>query len=122
VLEELFHVQLAAALVCAAIYCGVYAAYVWASVRLRRTQGGPARTFTNRIPAGAQMAMVVLLIGLGASLLFAEHSVVGLTLALFGVVVGGCAVAANFVAWRRASGATRAAMAAGISGSGGDAR
>jgi len=70
-------IQRAISLVCAGVYCFLYAAFVVAQLRLRRTQPDRPRPFRAPVPAAVQVLLAVAMAGLGVAVLLSEPSLRG---------------------------------------------
>jgi amino acid transporter len=67
-----FHLQIAVALVGAAIMCGVYAGFVLCGLRLRRTRPSAVRKFPNPLPYGCQILLALVLAVVSVQTLFSD--------------------------------------------------
>jgi amino acid transporter len=100
-----FSLYRAISLVCAGIYCFVYAFFAFAALRLRVARPDTHRPFRARVPALVQWLVATAMAVLGVAVLLSEPSLRLVTLASFAIAVAVSVGAAQLL---RSSGTRRA--------------
>lgn len=102
-----FELEEIAAVVGSAIVCCVYAAFMWAVLRLRKTQPNSRRTFRSPLPIWLHWVLIAVLPMAGALALF---GIKGKTVQVLATTIGLVAVSALTVLWSRKYNKNEAAM------------
>jgi ethanolamine permease len=102
-----FELEEVAAVVGSAIVCCVYAAFMWAVLRLRKTQPNARRTFRSPLPVWLHWVLIVALPAAGAAALF---GIKGKTIQVLATTLGLVVVSAVTVLWSAKYNSNQAAM------------
>jgi ethanolamine permease len=102
-----FELEEVAAVVGSAIVCWVYAAFMWAVLRLRKTQPNARRTFRSPLPVWLHWVLIVALPAAGAAALF---GIKGKTIQVLATTLGLVVVSAVTVLWSAKYNSNQAAM------------
>jgi ethanolamine permease len=102
-----FELEEVAAVVGSGIVCCVYAAFVWAVLRLRKTQPNARRTFRSPLPIWLHWVLIVALPAAGVAALF---GIKGKTLQVLATTIGLVMISAVTVLWSTKYKSNEAAM------------
>ncbi|HEX4603013.1 MAG TPA: APC family permease [Candidatus Angelobacter sp.] len=102
-----FELEEVAAVVGSAIVCCVYAAFVWAVLRLRKTQPNARRTFRSPLPIWLNWILIVALPAAGVAALF---GIKGKTVQVLATTTGLVLISAVTVLWSTKYKSNEAAM------------
>jgi amino acid transporter len=102
-----FELEEIAAVVGSAIVCCVYAAFMWAVLRLRKTQPNARRTFRSPLPVWLHWVLIVGMPIAGASALF---GIKGKTVEVLATTIGLVVISAVTVVWSMRYSKNEAAM------------
>jgi amino acid transporter len=102
-----FELEEVAAVVGSAIVCCVYAAFMWAVLRLRKTQPNARRTFRSPLPVWLHWVLIVALPAAGVAALF---GIKGKTIQVLATTLGLVVVSAVTVLWSAKYNSNQAAM------------
>jgi len=102
-LTHALHAHGTVELVCAAIYCLVYSAFLVATVRLRQLRPGSPRVFRSPIPAWVQLLVAALFALMSCAVLATDIRLVSASVSVFMAAVVGSALLARYFVQRAPS-------------------